>query len=260
MKITNLMAQGAVLEGNFRDLDFHVSGGLCLRPVARNIVFCFGFVSLVGLTGFAGLNVWQSSSKPAQAAGQSVLGVNSVKPAPGPINQPLFLANNNVEPLSSGALNNYVVAADVPHSIYIGGINVSARVMPMVADANKDLQLPVNNYDVGWYSGSVKPGQSGAMLLDGRGIETGPYYGVFSYISKLVPGDRVSIKRGDGVMLNYIVVSKEVFKTEEVDMNRMLSVYSGADQGLNMISTAGAWTSDGSTLDGRVLVFAVLQG
>lgn len=251
------MAQGAVLEGNFRDLDFHVSGGRCLRPIVRNVIFCFGFLSLVGLTGFAGLNVWQSSGQSAQAAGQSVLGVKS---APSPINQPLFLANTNTTPLTAGALNDYAVAADYPHSIYINNINVSARVMPMIADANKDLQLPVNNYDAGWYSGSAKPGQSGAMLLDGRGIETGSYYGVFSYISKLVPGDVISVKRGDGVTLNYLVTSKEVVKTADVDMNRMLSVYSGADQGLNMISTTGAWTPDGSTLDSRVLVFAVLQG
>ena len=111
-------------------------------------------------------------------------------------------------PITSGDINNYKVAADLPRVIRINKINVEARVLPMGVNDDGSMQSPLNAGDAGWYTGSVLPGQLGAATIVAHA--SGPTReGLFAYLDELKAGDTVEIERGDGTKVTYSVVKTE---------------------------------------------------
>ncbi len=163
----------------------------------------------------------------------------------------------DVTPLPTNTLANYKVAADLPRAIYINKLKVAARLLPMGINKDNSLQAPNNIYDAGWYNGSSKPGQVGAMLIDGHASQTGTHYGLFGRLETLVDGDTITIEKGDGTKLNFAVAKVEIVPLNQVDMTQVLVPYDSHQQGLNLITCAGDWTKDGKTLDHRVIVYAL---
>jgi sortase (surface protein transpeptidase) len=155
------------------------------------------------------------------------------------------------------AVNTYKYADDEPKSIEIHDIGVKNAILPLGLDKKNTLMAPENAYTAGWYNQSSKPGQKGAMLMDGHGSESGTYYGLFSRLSELEENDKITITRGDDRKFDFAVVKVENVPVDEVNMAKTLKPYEGAEQGLNIISCTGSWIKNHTTLDRRVILFAV---
>lgn len=157
--------------------------------------------------------------------------------------------------VTENTLANYTVAADAPRLLAIDTLNVQARVLPMEVNPDNSMQAPLNIYDSGWYTGSAKPGQAGAMVIDGHA--SGPTReGLFAYLDTLKTGDTIAVERGDGKTFTYTVRHTETVALEDVDMQKLLRTYDGAEQGLNLITCAGAWMQDEKTFNQRTMVYA----
>jgi sortase (surface protein transpeptidase) len=92
-------------------------------------------------------------------------------------------APSTVKP-STDAMHNYAVAPTLPRHITIDKLSVFARILPMSVNAKNQLRAPSNVYDAGWYNASAKPGEPGAMLIDGH-ISSWETKGVFYGINTL---------------------------------------------------------------------------
>ena len=157
-------------------------------------------------------------------------------------------------PISALDIKNYKVTADLPRVIRINKINVEARVLQMGVNKDGSMQSPINAYDAGWYTGSVRPGQLGAAAIVGHA--SGPTReGLFAYLDKLKAGDIVEIERGDGTKLTYSVVKTETVALKNVDMNKFLRPVDGEAEGLNLMTCAGNWVESSKTRDQRVIVY-----
>lgn len=214
-------------------------------------------------TGYVGVDTWLTNSRleasaeaPAPAPTSSA---DATKAPTKPESTGTFGGDVDKTAPVASALSTYRVAPDAPRALYISSLKIAARIQPMNLNGDKSLQAPKNIYDSGWYTGSSKPGQSGAMVMDGHASETGTHYGLFGYLDRIKEGDNITIEKGDGTKLQYAVVHVETDALADVDMNKVMVPYNGAAQGLNIITCTGKWTSDNSTLDHRLIVFAVPQ-
>ena len=64
------------------------------------------------------------------------------------------------------------------------------------------MQAPINVFDAGWYTGSVRPGQKGASIIVGH--VSGPTrHGIFEKLSQLKNGDSITIGNGAGNVFNF---------------------------------------------------------
>jgi len=156
-------------------------------------------------------------------------------------------------PLPRNALDDYKVAAELPRALYINKIGVAARVLPMSLNSDNSIQAPINIFDSGWYTGSVKPGEDGAMLIDGH--STTDRRALFGKLDMLAIGDTVELEKGDGAKLTYKVVYKETVDKDAVDMKKALRPYGNAQRALNLITCSGAWNDAENTLAKRTLVY-----
>lgn len=154
-------------------------------------------------------------------------------------------------------VNSYTATHDTPRTITIEKLGIHTRVRQMGVNSDGSVQAPLNIHDTGWYTGSAKPGQNGAMFIDGH--KGGPtQQGVFSGLKNLVAGDSIVIERGDGQKLTYIVRAVHTEASGSVDMNKLLSTYDGALQGLNLMTCDGKFDVASQTYTDRVSVFATL--
>lgn len=156
--------------------------------------------------------------------------------------------------VDSSAIDNYKVAAEMPRILTIKKISVRARILPMSVNPDGSMQAPINVFDAGWYTGSVRPGQVGASTIVAHAY--GPTLeGLFYHLKDLESGDIITVERGDGQKLNYQVVAKETTALDQVDMNKFMRPAEGVDEGLNLMTCTGKWVPASKTYDHREIIY-----
>lgn len=152
----------------------------------------------------------------------------------------------------------HTVAPDEPRYIFIDSISVKAIIKPLGVTADNYLEAPANIHEAGWYHKSAKPGQKGAMVIDGHvGLDQTP--GIFHQLNILKPGDALTIEKGDGTHLRYIVSNVQLYDIDNVDMAAALGPVSPDRPGLNLITCAGTFNYETQTFDQRLIVYASLD-
>lgn len=175
----------------------------------------------------------------------------------------VYNANHNIShavpattPATPSAFASYTVAADLPRYIYIPKLSVQAIIKPLGLTAAGQLATPNNVYDTGWYTKSSQPGQPGAAVIDGH-VSSWTTNGVFYGLKTLQAGDAIQVERGDGTKLNYLVVKKQVYGYQQVDMSAVLSPVEADKPGLNLITCTGDVIKGTNDFTERVVIFAV---
>jgi sortase (surface protein transpeptidase) len=156
---------------------------------------------------------------------------------------------------SAQAIGQYLVAPDLARYLKIPKLGVNARVMQTGVTSSGALGTPNNVYDTAWYTGSAKPGQPGATLIDGH-VSSWTTHGVFYGLKNLVAGDTIQIVRGDGVVLNYQVVRTQAYDANNVDMKAAMTPVTNGKPGLNLITCTGQIQKGTSQFNKRLIVFA----
>lgn len=154
-----------------------------------------------------------------------------------------------------GGVSGYRVSPLSPRTITIQKLGVEARVLRLGVKSNNELKAPANIYDAAWYEGSAKPGEEGAVLMNGH-VHGPTQPGVFFGLKKLKSGDKITIERGDGKVFSYHVVKLQTYDKDNVDMGAALSSAEPGTPGLNLITCDGEYDSSGE-YNKRLLVFAV---
>lgn len=202
-------------------------------------------------TGYVSFDTWMTNNRLKAGAEATPTSTSNV-----PVSAVQSAEGTDKTALPVSALSRYAVSPSLPRALYISKLNVAARLMPMNVNNDGSVQAPTNIFDAGWYTGSVKPGENGAMFIDGHSSGS-THEGLFGNFDTLIVGDTLQVEKGDGTKLTYKVVHTEVSKLADVDMTRMLTTYPGVSKGLNLMTCTGAWITEGNTktLDKRILIF-----
>ncbi len=155
---------------------------------------------------------------------------------------------------SPSAFDTYTVAANLPRYIFIPKLSVKAIIRQLGLTSSGQLATPNNVYDAGWYTKSSTPGQPGATVIDGH-VSSWTTNGVFYGLKTLQPGDAIQIERGDGTILNYSVIKKQVYGYQQVDMSALLSPINTGKPGLNLITCTGDVIKGTNDFTERVVIF-----
>jgi LPXTG-site transpeptidase (sortase) family protein len=122
---------------------------------------------------------------------------------------------------------------------------------------NNQIAVPDNIYDAGWYNGSAKPGQKGAMFIYGH-VSSWKAKGIFYNLKKLKPGDSITVTRGDDSTFTYKVVTTKIYPYNNVDMKQVLAPADQNKPGLNLMTCTGKIIKNTSEFEQRLVVFTTL--
>jgi len=169
-----------------------------------------------------------------------------------PSSQPVATPQASPSPAPRATPATAVVRAATPRivgdTLSIASLGLQARVIPVGLTQSNAIDVPAGP-QVGYWTGSAKPGTPGAVFLDGH------VDGVFAKLSRLSVDQTLQLSYG-GSTFSYKVVHREVVQLAGIDMDRALSVYGNALEGLNIMTCAGTYIPSQGTYDQRLVVYA----
>jgi sortase (surface protein transpeptidase) len=102
------------------------------------------------------------------------------------------------------------VPVALPVSLTIPAIGVSTRLVQLGLTTTGTLQVPASTAVAGWYTGSPRPGQTGAAVIAGHvDSQAGP--AVFFRLRLLQPGQLVYVRRADGSLAVFQVTAVQMY-------------------------------------------------
>jgi LPXTG-site transpeptidase (sortase) family protein len=144
-----------------------------------------------------------------------------------------------------------------PVSLTIPAIGVRTKLVHLGLNSNGTLQVPASTAVAGWYTGSPRPGATGAAVIAGH-VDSRTAVGVFYWLRTLRPGDRVYVKRADGTLAVFTVTS---VRTYAKDQFPTAAVYGPVpDAELRLITCGGTFDWSTGHYLSNVVVSARLTG
>ena len=153
-----------------------------------------------------------------------------------------------------------------PARLQIPAIHVDTSVMGVGQTSSGAMDAPQSKAynspywsNVFWYDVGAAPGQSGNAVIAGHVDRVGGDPAVFWSLSKLQPGDTVTVITNEGNVINYTVNQVVQYPTNSSGPDTYNAVF-GPTTGhhLNLITCSGVWT--GSGYDERLVVFTTQIG
>jgi LPXTG-site transpeptidase (sortase) family protein len=143
--------------------------------------------------------------------------------------------------------------AEPPATLTIPSIGVIAPVTRLGLERDGTLEVPDSYTETGWWSGGVKPGQSGPAVIVGHvDSETGP--AVFANLNEVERGDVVQVSRADGSTVDFEI--KRIEEHEKADFPTT-RVYGGtADPELRLMTCGGEFDESKGHYERNVIVWA----
>lgn len=148
----------------------------------------------------------------------------------------------------------------LPVRLTIPKLGVDAGFQDNGLKSDGTMEIPTNITDVGWFTGSVHPGERGVAIVTGHvaqirgGVVTKP--GVFANLNTLRVGDKLSVINDKGQTNTFIVrESRNYDPTADA-----ASVFTSTDSGvhLNLITCEGTWIPGQLSYSQRLVVFTDL--
>jgi LPXTG-site transpeptidase (sortase) family protein len=141
-------------------------------------------------------------------------------------------------------------------SMSIPSISLVAPLVPMGVRPDGYMDLPNSPHDVAWYQFTSKPGMGGNAVFSAHVdyINYGP--AVFWNLSKVRPGDGVSIRLRDGSVVRYVVASAVTVPLEQLDVASAIAPTE--QESITLITCGGDFAA--GNYSHRVIVHAVRTG
>jgi sortase A len=141
----------------------------------------------------------------------------------------------------------------LPTRLQIPKLQIDTHVIYVGLTKDGNMSVPTNVIDAGWYKYGVLPGVTGTAVMAGHldGLHGEP--GVFSNLSKLVPGDTIEVTESNGLVISFVVRETKSYAQTEQPAEVFTST-SGSH--LNLITCTGSWDKSEHRFAKRLVVFA----
>lgn len=237
-----------------------------------------GFLKISTTTGYFGpltktaLGAWQVSASISPSVGYfgpisrdkinaavpqiltNVIPAQSAAPAQGAagITPPLVVATNAPSTTAVATNNGSPVRLIIPKLNVIAGFQFNGTA------SDGTIEIPTNVTDVGWYTGSPRPGEKGNSIVTGhvaqirRSVVT--KQGVFYNLNTLQPGDKLYVQNDKGASITFVVRESRLYDPSA----DATDVFNSRDDGahLVLITCEGTWDQSKLEYTKRLVVFA----
>lgn len=147
-------------------------------------------------------------------------------------------------------------ASSTPSRLLIPHIEVDTHVQLVGLTQTKNMAVPNNFTDVGWYRLGFAPGVYGNAVIAGHLDNGKGKSAVFENLHKLQIGDSVYVINNAGEKLEFQVTGSERY---DYDNAPVQEIFGPADEArLNLITCDGVWDNSKRIYDKRLVVYTKL--
>ena len=142
-----------------------------------------------------------------------------------------------------------------PVKLVIPAIRVDTKLIRLGLTNVHTLQVPVSAAIAGWFTGSPRPGATGASIIAGHiDSQSGP--GVFFNLHKLRPGERVYVTRANRSVARFRVTAVRQYAKDRFPTAAVYGPVPDAE--LRLITCGGSFDYATGSYLSNVVVYAVL--
>ena len=163
-------------------------------------------------------------------------------------------ANGKLIPQSSVFQSQLIskVFTGLPVRLKIPSINVDAAIEYVGLTSKREMEVPINTVDVGWFDLGPRPGEKGSAVMAGHFNGRNGEAGVFANLYKLKQGDKLYTEDSKGMSTAFVVRESRTYDSGYAD-----DVFSRSDGTyLNLITCDGVWDGVKKSYNKRLVVFA----
>lgn len=143
-----------------------------------------------------------------------------------------------------------------PASLAIPAIGVQSKLVRLGLTSSGALQVPSTAAVAGWYTGSPRPGATGAAVIAGHiDSQTGP--GVFYRLRFMHRGELIYIRRGDGSLAVFRVTAVHSYPKTAFPTSSVYGAVPNAQ--LRLVTCGGTFDWSTGHYLSNVIVFATLR-
>lgn len=225
-----------------------------------------GFLKVTAPTGYFG-----RLTQTALAAWQASVGISPSTGFFGPLSRAKLSAVVPLAVIPAIQVPNVVASSTVPATptvavasgtglpvrIIIPALGVVASFQYNGLTPDNTMEIPTNVTDVGWYTGSVRPGQEGVSVATGHVAQvrksTVTKQGVFFNLNTLKPGDKLYVVNDKGETTTFVVRESRTYDPTADATDVFTSTDNRAH--LNLITCEGVWNQSQLGFSQRLVVF-----
>jgi hypothetical protein len=144
-----------------------------------------------------------------------------------------------------------------PVGVRIGSLDIDVETIPLGLQDDGSLEVPEDPHLAGWWTGGANPGERGPSVIVGH-VDSRDGPGAFYGLGDLQEGERVSVDRGDGTGVHFLVDRVE---THPKDDFPTAAVYGDTEAPtLRLVTCAGEFDPRARSYEDNVVVFLTLEG
>jgi LPXTG-site transpeptidase (sortase) family protein len=145
-----------------------------------------------------------------------------------------------------------------PVNLQIPKLGITTTVEHVGLDEKKNMDVPKDDMNVGWYQYGPKPGESGNSVLAGHFDTKTGGAAVFYRLDELIVGDEIMITDEAGESYTFVVVGKNSYPVEAFPIEK---VFGKSDKRyLNLITCEGVFDSAKRLYSDRLVIRTELKG
>ncbi|NTU46488.1 class F sortase [Candidatus Roizmanbacteria bacterium] len=183
--------------------------------------------------------------------GGIVLGVFSVNSLAGfpqtPASEPASVVNATATP---------EIKRLPPTRLIITSLGIDTQVEHVGKDARGAMDVPKNEWNVGWYKLGAMPGEMGSAVLDGH-LDTATGPAIFAHLARLQIGDEIRVIDGEGGEKIFHVFQKQTFSDATFPIEEVFGKKDG--RYLNLITCSGVFNHVTKNYVDRLVIFSRLD-
>lgn len=143
-----------------------------------------------------------------------------------------------------------------PVSLTIPAIGVNTQLIQLGLMADGTLQVPSSTTVAGWYTGSPRPGQTGAAVIAGH-VDSRAGPAVFFRLQLLRPGELIYVRRADGSLAVFQVTAVQTYAKTQFPTAAVYGPLPDAE--LRLVTCGGTFDSTIGHYLSNVVVSAILD-
>jgi sortase (surface protein transpeptidase) len=193
------------------------------------------------------------------AAGGLRLITIGLRPPEGPTLRPVnSAAPTTAEVLPKRHISSSIIKRSAPATLDIPALKVHTRVIRLGLNPDHTVELPplVRDSPAGWYEKGVSPGEIGPAVMLGHVDSAADGPAVFYRLSRLRPGDRISVTRADHSVVVFAV--RRLVEVAKADFPTSAVYGPTRSAELRLVTCGGQFDRSHASYRDNIIVFASL--
>ncbi len=177
---------------------------------------------------------------------------NSTISASGTINT----LNSKTQNLSATTKDKPLII-EKPQRLVIPKLGINTQIEYVGLDKDKKMDVPKNADNVAWYKLGYKIGDKGNAAIAGHYDRSTGAPAIFYNLTKLVPGDSITVIGEDNKQLKFKVIEKQNYPVSDFPIS---TIFGSSDKiRLNLITCQGTFNQNTQSYSNRTVIYTELD-